>query len=106
MLLKSEMILSKTQAKKRISITKAPPHVDNAGVGVTQPNFSFTDFSQYTTIAETLVTCYIWYFVWQVLPQFKCSESFNPVHANFFRRNKSIYLHFMSFLHADMTQVP
>ena len=29
----------------------------------------------------------------------------NPLHAKFFRRNKNIYLHFMSFLHIDMTQV-
>ena len=26
----------------------------------------------------------------------------NPLHAKFFRGNKSIYLHFMSFLHIDM----
>ena len=30
---------------------------------------------------------------------------FNPFHAKFFRGNKNIYLHFMSFLHMDMTQV-
>ena len=30
---------------------------------------------------------------------------FNPLHAKFFRGNKNIYLHFMSFLHIDMMQV-
>ena len=29
----------------------------------------------------------------------------NPLHAKFFRGNKNIYLHFMSLLHIDMTQV-
>ena len=29
----------------------------------------------------------------------------NPLHAKFFRGNKNIYLHFMSFLHIDMTQL-
>ena len=33
------------------------------------------------------------------------SQCVNPLHAKFFRRNKNIYLHFMSFLHIDMTQV-
>ena len=28
----------------------------------------------------------------------------NPLHAKFLRGNKNIYLHFMSFLHTDMTQ--
>ena len=31
------------------------------------------------------------------------SHQFNPLHANFFRGNKNIYLHFMSFLHVDIT---
>ena len=30
---------------------------------------------------------------------------FNPLRAKFFRRNINMYLHFMSFLHTDMTQV-
>ena len=34
-----------------------------------------------------------------------CRQPFNPLRANFFRGNKNIYLHFMSFLHTDMTQV-
>ena len=29
----------------------------------------------------------------------------NPLLATFFRRNKNIYLHFVSLLHVDMTQV-
>ena len=29
----------------------------------------------------------------------------NPSRAKFFRRNQNIYLHFMSFLHIDVTQV-
>ena len=29
----------------------------------------------------------------------------NPLRAKFFRGNINIYLHFMSFLHIDMTQV-
>ena len=32
-------------------------------------------------------------------------KSFNPLHAKFFRGNINIYLHFVSFLHIDMTQV-
>ena len=30
---------------------------------------------------------------------------FIPLYAKFFRGNKNIYLHFMSFRHIDMTQV-
>ena len=30
---------------------------------------------------------------------------FNPLRAKFFRGNINIYLHFVSFLHIDMTQV-
>ena len=33
------------------------------------------------------------------------SCNLNPLHAKFFRGNKNINLHFMSFLHIDMTQV-
>ena len=29
----------------------------------------------------------------------------NPLRVEFFTGNKNIYLHFMSFLHIDMTQV-
>ena len=29
----------------------------------------------------------------------------NPLHAKFFRGNINIYLHFVSFLHIDTTQV-
>ena len=29
----------------------------------------------------------------------------NPLRAKFFKRNINIYLHFVSFLHIDMTQV-
>ena len=29
----------------------------------------------------------------------------NPLHANFFSGKESIYLHFMSFRHIDMTEV-
>ena len=32
-------------------------------------------------------------------------DSFNPLRAKFFRGNINIYLHFVSFLHIDMTQV-
>ena len=31
--------------------------------------------------------------------------SFNPLRAKFFRGNKNIYLHFISFLHIDKAQV-
>ena len=31
--------------------------------------------------------------------------SLNPLRANFFRGNINIYLHFVSFLHIDATQV-
>ena len=33
------------------------------------------------------------------------SRNINPLRANFIRRNKNIYLHFMSFFHTDTTQV-
>ena len=33
------------------------------------------------------------------------TRALNPLHANFFKRNKYMYLHFMSFLHIDTTQV-
>ena len=32
-------------------------------------------------------------------------KSLNPLHAKFFRGNINIYLHFMSFLHTNKTQV-
>ena len=32
-------------------------------------------------------------------------SSINPLRANFFRGNINIYLHFVSFLHIDTTQV-
>ena len=38
--------------------------------------------------------------VWQRLSE----EKINPLRPNFFRGNRNIYLHFMSFLHIDMTQ--
>ena len=34
----------------------------------------------------------------------KVGVKINPLCAKFFRRNKNIYLHFMSFLHIDMTE--
>ena len=34
-----------------------------------------------------------------------CVRCINPLHAKFFRGNKNIYLHFMSILYIDMTQV-
>ena len=33
------------------------------------------------------------------------SSYLNPLHAKFFRMNKNIYLHFMSFPHINMTQI-
>ena len=33
------------------------------------------------------------------------SHYFNPLHAKFLRENINMYLHFMSFLHTDKTQV-
>ena len=43
--------------------------------------------------------------MWHVHLSQKTNEVFNPLHATFFSGNKNIYLHFMSFLHMDMTQV-
>ena len=37
--------------------------------------------------------------------QGRVDYKFNPLGAKFFRVNINIYLHFMSFLHSDMTQV-
>ena len=34
-----------------------------------------------------------------------CSFFFNPLNAKFLRGNKNLLLHFVSFLHIDMTQV-
>ena len=34
-----------------------------------------------------------------------CSNSLNPLRAKLFKGNKNIYLHFMSFLHIDLTRV-
>ena len=49
----------------------------------------------------------------EVLPEINSNKGidgsmqkrFNPLHANFFRVNINIYLHFMSLLHIDTTQV-
>ena len=32
-------------------------------------------------------------------------QYFNPLRAKFFRGNMNMYLHFVSYLHIDMTQV-
>ena len=45
-----------------------------------------------------------------ILIEFKITPKFeviwfNPLHAKLFRVNLNMYLHFMSFLHIDMTQV-
>ena len=32
-------------------------------------------------------------------------HNINPIYVNFFRGNKNLYLHLMSFLHIDMTQI-
>ena len=42
---------------------------------------------------------------WLVHLVMACHYSINPLRAKFFRRNINIYLHFMSFLHIDLTQV-
>ena len=49
----------------------------------------------YTVGSVMVVTAHYGMFMWV----------FNPLHAKFFRGNKNIYLHFMSFLHIDMMQV-
>ena len=35
----------------------------------------------------------------------RCDWKFNPLRAKFFRENINIYLHFVSYLHIDTTQV-
>ena len=44
---------------------------------------------------------------WEVLQSVSCEQiySINPLPAKFFRGNINIYLHFVSFLHIDTTQV-
>ena len=39
------------------------------------------------------------------LTQWSGTLSAKPLHAKIFRMNKNIYLHFMSFLHINMTKV-
>ena len=50
-----------------------------------------------------------WTMVWtawlMMIHQMKRSVVINPLRAEFFRRNMNIYLHFMSFLHTNKTQV-
>ena len=36
---------------------------------------------------------------------FPAQRAINPLHAKFFKVNINIYLHFVSFLHIDTTQV-
>ena len=43
--------------------------------------------------------------LWGVSTALKLSLNLNPLHAKFFRGNINIYLHFMAYLHIDMTQV-
>ena len=43
--------------------------------------------------------------VWQLLLPHPLKPDVNPLHAKFFRGNINIYLHFVSFLHIDTTQV-
>ena len=42
---------------------------------------------------------------WQSPRQAWAMTIINPLHSKFFTGDKNIYLHFMSFLHSDMTQV-
>ena len=44
------------------------------------------------------------FIVWHVLG-IRWRPLFNPLRATFFRENINIYLHFVSFLHIDPTQV-
>ena len=44
----------------------------------------------------------------EIHPQIRqdpAATGINPLHAKFFRRNINIYLHFMSLLHIDMTEI-
>ena len=55
-------------------------------------------------------TIYIWIktpILWATkdCPPSALSMSINPLRAKFFRENRNIYLHFVSFLHIDTTQV-
>ena len=40
-----------------------------------------------------------------IIPSGGVSLIVNPLHTKFFRGSQNIYLHFVSFLHIDMTQV-
>ena len=56
--------------------------------------------------AQTSLGMYRWlYCVTTQYPYYVYHLDVNPLRAKFFRGNKNIYLHFMSILHIDMTQV-
>ena len=50
-----------------------------------------------------------WLWIWEYIQCIKHITKYqvylNPLRAKFFRGNINIYLHFVSFLHTDMTQV-
>ena len=55
---------------------------------------------------NTCQTCWLTSLVPEMWPRGMPSEKlFSPLRANFFRGNINIYLHFMSFIHIDLTQV-
>ena len=47
----------------------------------------------------------VWFTYLMSSQMFSHTSESNPLHAKVFRGDKNIHLHFMSFLHIDMTQV-
>ena len=53
----------------------------------------------------TYITAWIMYYIIYLLRRVIIRPHFNPLRAKFFRGNLNIYLHFMSLLQINMTQV-
>ena len=88
------------------SIVSQPRNVTGIGNPSLWKTRTCLCYTMNTMAADVLAPC-----VPQFSPYASFSSSsvnmslFNPLHAKFFRVNINIYLHFMSFLHIDMTQV-
>ena len=78
----------------------------------------FLPVSSMSCLIHVTAVLYICYTILCYKETFNCSSSLmwycccrvdfislNPLHAKFFRGNINIYLHFMSFIHIDMTRV-
>ena len=65
----------------------------------------WSDFIIRNKVKKSFARFWLWAHKWFLGPLLLTWMNFNPLHAKFLRKNINIYLHFMSFLHTNKTQV-